>query len=127
MSTPVAAEHNVSINDNTTGKCSDLVNTSNLAAQGETTGETIDMSGNSIEGEGEGEGEGEDYEEFICEYCDKEFTTTKECDQHERKCKANVIEKDSVKKTPAKQKTGCSLCGALGHLTPDCHLTRHVD
>lgn len=125
MSKPVAAEHDVSINDNTTENYSELVRTSILAAQGKATVETIDLSGNSIEGEGEDEGE--DYEEFICEYCDKEFTTTKECDHHERKCKANVIEKDSVKKTPAKQKTGCSLCGAVGHLTPDCHLTRHVD
>ena len=82
----------------------------------------IDPSENIIEKEEEEE---EDYEEFTCEYCDKEFTTTKECDQHERKCKANVVEKSSVKKTSAKQKTGCLLCGGAGHLSPDCYLTRH--
>lgn len=84
-----------------------------------TTAAKIDPSENSIEEE--------DPEEFICEYCDKEFTTTKECDQHERKCKANIVEKFSVKKTSIKQKTGCLLCGGAGHLSPDCYLTRHVD
>ena len=77
-----------------------------------------DPSENSMEEE-------EDYEDLICEYCDKEFTTTKECDQHEKKCKANIVEKSSVKKTPVKQKTGCLLCGGAGHLSPDCYLTRH--
>ena len=80
------------------------------------TAANIDLSNNSME---------EDYEDFICEYCDKEFTTTKECDQHEKKCKANVTEKSSVKKTSTKQKTGCLICGAAGHLSPDCYLTRH--
>jgi hypothetical protein len=86
------------------------------------TAVTIDLSSNSINKEEEKE---EDYEDFICEYCDKEFTTTKECDQHERKCKANVVETSSVKKISTKQKTGCLICGAAGHLSSDCYLTRN--
>ena len=80
-----------------------------------TTAAKIDLSENIME---------ED-EDLTCEYCDKAFTTTKECGQHERTCKAKEVERYSVKKTTNKKKTGCSLCGATGHLPPDCYLTRH--
>ena len=71
------------------------------------------------------EEEEEDYEDLICEYCDKEFTTTKDRDLHKKSCKANIVEKTSMKKTSTKQKTGCLLCGGIKHLSSDCYLTRH--
>lgn len=75
-----------------------------------------DLSDNSIEVE----------EDLICEYCDKEFITTKECSHHERTCKAKGAERSYGKKTPMKQKTGCLICGAAKHLSPDCYITRDV-
>lgn len=69
----------------------------------------------------------EDYEDFICEYCDKEFITTKECDRHEKSCKANIVEKSSMKQKSTKKEVTCTVCGTVGHHLSNCHLKRYID
>lgn len=50
------------------------------------------------------EKESSNKEEYIwtCDYCDKEFDTEKECDQHEKKCELN----------PKNKKNTCPECGS---------------
>lgn len=56
-----------------------------------------------------------DYEEvWICEYCNKGFTTEREAEKHERFCKKKEKE------------TACFRCGRTGHYANECYARTNV-
>jgi len=94
----------------------------------EEEGEEEDKGEEDEEGEKEDKGEDEDEdEEWSCEYCDKIFTTVFDCDVHEKKCKAKIIDDRPAKETPnIKKEVPCHICGTTGHLSSGCPIRRHI-
>ena len=78
-----------------------------------------DVSGNTIEYD-ESTEESSDNSEWECEYCDITFTTAKNCEAHEKKCKVK-----NIKNTTSKL-IKCYRCGNTGHYSPECYATRHI-
>ena len=57
-----------------------------------------------------------DYEDvWICDYCDREFTTRFGCMIHEKSCC-----------TPTKKTGGCYRCGRRGHYSSECNASTHI-
>ena len=78
-------------------------------------------------GEGEDEEEEEEDDEWSCEYCDRIFTTVFDCDVHEKKCKARIIDDRPAKETPnIKKEVLCHICGTTGHMPSGCPIRRHI-
>ena len=75
-----------------------------------------DASGNKIEYE-DSEDDSEE-EEWICEFCDRGFSTKFGCIVHEKTCKEK-----NKKKT---KENACYRCGRPGHYAPDCYASKHI-
>jgi len=57
-------------------------------------------------------------EEWVCDYCDRSFTTKYGCSVHMRSC--------GNKKSSSPPTGVCYRCGRSGHYSPDCYASRHV-
>ena len=64
--------------------------------------------------------EDEDVDEWLCDYCDRGFTTRYGCMVHERSCK------ETGKSKQGTTSGACYRCGRPGHYSPDCYASRHV-
>ncbi len=79
------------------------------------------------------ESESDEYEEYeeifyVCEWCDREFDSERECIQHEDKCKSNSKQKNKRSSQQLDVKKGaCFRCGRTSHYAPACSATTHVD
>lgn len=82
-----------------------------------------DASGNSIVYEEElSEGDSSDENEWLCDYCDRTFTTAFGCSVHEKSCSGK-----STKKPYTKKGGTCYRCGNSGHYSSDCYASRHIN
>jgi predicted GIY-YIG superfamily endonuclease len=74
-----------------------------------------DVNGNKIIYEDDTESESSFHEEWVCDHCEKDFATKKECLKHENHCRER---KSST--------CGCYRCGREGHYSYECYATRHL-
>jgi predicted GIY-YIG superfamily endonuclease len=59
---------------------------------------------------------------FVCDYCDRTFTTKFGKGVHEKSCK-----KDNVEEVEEPKKYTCYKCGRSGHKSPDCYARTHAN
>jgi len=60
--------------------------------------------------------------EWLCEYCDRGFTTQFGAMVHERSCQQR-----GSSSTVTSSKGVCFRCGRPGHYSPECYASRHMD
>lgn len=63
--------------------------------------------------------------EWLCEYCDRGFTTQFGAMVHERSCQERGSSKHASQATSSK--SVCFRCGRHGHYSPDCYASRHLN
>ncbi len=67
----------------------------------------------------------ENYNVWICELCEKEFTDPKKCEYHEKYCNS-TIKKQFVYNSEDDDDC-CFRCGREGHYASSCYASKHIN
>lgn len=73
------------------------------------------------------ETDSDEYEEdWVCEYCGKEFIEERKCKYHEKYCKKHEEEISDESGSDESDNDCCFRCGREGHYVSSCYATKHI-